>query len=295
MSNNDEWGAYSGEDDNAVEIKDFGDFDSVDSAINLDMEEPIHKAQNQSVSTRNTDEDEKEIKDTNKYIKIEIDSIDKLIGLLKFHSTNFEAAMDRVASNKDLSSILSELQKIKTVDISKFSSKLEQAVENSNAKLTETINKIDLSQIEKKIDKKFDENISKNIKELEKASEKFATWGKEFKDPDIFEIVDKINEFEKFITKEFKFKSIIFLSLVGFFAAAIVGYYTGQMLVDSKCKQVVENADILSPKFGQITAYPHQKDPNIFYIGFEKSKLKSKIESFEQGDTRYILIEAVQK
>jgi hypothetical protein len=152
MSNNDEWGAYSGEDDNAVEIKDFGDFDSVDSAINLDMEEPIHKAQNQSVSTRNTDEDEKEIKDTNKYIKIEIDSIDKLIGLLKFHSTNFEAAMDRVASNKDLSSILSELQKIKTVDISKFSSKLEQAVENSNAKLTETINKIDLSQIEKKID-----------------------------------------------------------------------------------------------------------------------------------------------
>ena len=95
----------------------------------------------QSVSQRNTKPEPK----AGTGITIDISSVEKLIHNLDFSAMAIEQALLKVSQNKDISVILNELSKIRSMDINK-----------SNAKVEEAITKFNISNIERKIDQKFD-------------------------------------------------------------------------------------------------------------------------------------------
>lgn len=176
-----------------------------------------------SVSQRNTqiEKEPEEIKEDKKYLKIEIDSIDKLIGSLRFTTANFEKAMDRVESNSDLKAVLQELQKIskqdfdflKDVDIAK--------------RIQAQIDRVDTNSITKKINEK----MSVSLKTLDTTAEKIKKYSDAFNDEEVISTLDKIEHVEHF-TSNFKFKSIVFSCIFGFLAAFFVTYFVAQFLFE---------------------------------------------------------------
>lgn len=176
-----------------------------------------------NVSLRNTQREQEQdsFKEDKKYLKIEIDSIDKLIGSLRFTTANFEKAMDRVESNNDLKAVLQELQKIskqdfdflKDVDIAK--------------RVQAQIDRVDTNSITKKINEK----MSVSLKTLDTTAEKIKKYSDAFNDEEVISTLDKIERVEHF-TSNFKFKSIVFSSIFGFIAAFFVTYFVAQFLFE---------------------------------------------------------------
>jgi|GEM_PF-6324537 len=188
-----------------------------------------------SVSPRNIKQEKEpeETKEDKKYLKIEIDSIDKLIGSLRFTTANFEKAMDRVESNNDLKAVLGELQKIskqdfdflKDVDIAK--------------RLQSQINQVDTDQITKTINVK----MQKSIQVLDTTAQHIKKYSDAFNDEEVIGTLDKIESIERF-TKSFKFKSIVFSCIFGFLAAFFVTYFVAQFLFEPQKSTTSSNPEL---------------------------------------------------
>lgn len=160
-----------------------------------------------------------------KHLKIEIDSIDKMIGALKYSTIKLDEAMDKVHKKQDLPQILDEISKIKAIDVSKYSEQLQS-----------TINNFDISSIEKKIDEKFEKSMNKNFSNLIQASQKYEKYAEVFDNEEIYNTFSQIENLEKFM-KNFKFKSIVFTSLFSFFIAFLISFFAINMMVESRVEE----------------------------------------------------------
>lgn len=216
-----------------------------------------------SVSQRNTIKEEPK---AGTGITIDISSVEKLIHNLDFSAVAIEQALLKVSQNKDISAILDELSKIRTMDISKFNTRVEEA-----------ITKFDISKIEKKIDQKFDANLQKNFKTIENASLKFEKWGKVFEEPEALDTLDKIDRVEKFV-QNFKVRSIFFSCVFGFVSTAFLTYFTAQYLFEPQ-KQKVEtsaNSD-LSALFTKLGEYQIAQNEKVIQLQIPVSNAKIQI------------------
>ena len=236
---------------------------------------------NISVSQRNTQREEKphEIKEDKKYLKIEIDSIDKLIGSLRFTTANFEKAMDRVESNNDLKAVLGELQKIskqdfdflKDVDIAK--------------RLQSQINQVDTDQITKTINAK----MQKSIQILDTTAQHIKKYSDAFNDEEVIGTLDKIESIERF-TRSFKFKSIVFSCIFGFIISFFVTYFATQFLFEPQKQKTdtTANSD-LSAFFAQID-YNFAQNEKVIQLQIPKTTKNQKIQVGIDNQIQFIQI-----
>ena len=211
-------------------------------------------------------------------ITIDISSVEKLIHNLDFSAMAIEQALLKVSQNRDISAILNELSKIRSMDISKF-----------NAKVEEAITKFDISKIERKIDQKFDANLQKNFKTIENASLKFEKWGKVFEEPEALDTLDKIDRVEKFV-QNFKVRSIFFSCVFGFVSTAFLTYFTAQYLFEPQ-KQKVEtsaNSD-LSALFTKLGEYQIAQNEKVIQLQIPVSN--SKIQIGQNEKIKFIQIQ----
>ena len=173
--------------------------------------------------------DEENLNESKKHLKIDIDSIDKLVGILKFTTHKLDESMDKVAQNKDLMKILDELSNMKAVD-----------VENYIGKLQNSIDTFDTSRIEKTIDRKFEKAIDRNLMTLEKATKKYEKYAEVFSDEEVANTFEQIDRLEKF-RKNFYFKSII-LSVAGAaIITSIISFIAASQIIDYKVEQKFES------------------------------------------------------
>jgi len=204
----------------------------------------------------------KEIKEKkeekNHHIKIEIDSVEKLTGALKFATENLNLAVNRVVEEKDLPKILALLEKISKKDYEDFYIDLSKKIDMSKVDdlVEDKINKLDteLSKNNMKI-----ENTSKRyLKSFENITKKFDKYDQTFNDEEIFQTFDRIENIEKF-TKNFKFKSIIFSVLtIGILTSGISFFafkYYFQLKYENEIESLYENRAVTDSTIK--TAFDH--------------------------------------
>ena len=140
--------------------------------LDIDFDEPITDDKDTFDGLPNPDEIKKEKKqneeieekkeEKNHHIKIEIDSVEKLTGALKFATENLNLAVNRVVEEKDLPKILALLEKISKKDYEDFYIDLSK--------------KIDMSKVDNLVEdeiNKLDNELSKNNMKIENTSKKY--------------------------------------------------------------------------------------------------------------------------
>lgn len=225
------------------------------------------------------EKEKEEAKEDKKYLKIEIDSIDKLIGSLRFTTANFEKAMDRVESNNDLKAVLGELQKIskqdfdflKDVDIAK--------------RIQSQINQVDTDQITKTINSR----MQKSIQILDTTAQHIKKYSDAFNDEEVIGTLDKIESVERF-TKNFKFKSIMFSCIFGFLISFFVTYFATQFLFEPQKQKTdtTANSD-LSAFFAQID-YNFAQNEKVIQLQIPKTTKNQKIQVGKDNQIQFIQI-----
>jgi hypothetical protein len=165
-------------------------------------------------------------------IEISIDSVEKLISNLSFSAQELEAAVAKVEKNRDLNEILNVLSDLRKKDVSEYLSSFEKRLENS-------IKNIDVRTIETNLQKRLENNF-KNIIDASKRYEKYA---ETFEDQEVLNTFEQIENLEKF-TKKFKFKSIVFSSLlslsIGLTTSYVATYSYFKFSEDRKITQMKE-------------------------------------------------------
>jgi len=166
-------------------------------------------------------------------IEISIDSVEKLISNLSFSAKELEAAVAKVEANRELSEILNVLADLKAKDVSDYLSTFEQ-------KLEKTIKSINLQKIETNLEKK----LENNLKNIINATKKYEKYAETFEDIEVLNTFEQIENLEKF-TKNFKFKSIIYGSIisliVGLSTSYVATYSYFKFTEDKKIAQIKEN------------------------------------------------------
>lgn len=92
--------------------------------------------------------------------------------------------------------------------------------------------------------------------------------------------------------KKWRIKSMyaaIALSLFFGIAAGTIASNIGSLFIPS---QTIQNADILTPKFGKIAVLSHDTNPNVFYFAFGAKELKKEVQTLEKDGVRYIMIQS---
>lgn len=231
-----------------------------------------------SVSQRNTTHNHNPVTKAGAGITIDTSSIEKLIHSFDFSAMAIEQAMLKVSQNRDIGAILDELSKIRTMDISKFNTKVEEA-----------ITKFDLSKIERKIDQKFDQNLAKNFKTIENAANKYEKWGKVFEDPEALDTLDKVERIEKF-AKNFKVRSIFFSCIFGFLASFFLTYFATQFFFEPQNSQPKANTNSdLSVFFAKIGDHKIAENDKVIQLQIPISN--SKIQIGQDSKIKFIQIQ----
>lgn len=190
------------------------------------------------------------------HIKVEIDSVDKLTGALRYATLKLNESADKLTANRELTSILNVLQDFKRKDLD-FLTEFDKQIQAK-------VDKFDFSKFEKQIDTK----IGKNIEVLDKSSKKLKNYTDAFNDDELLDSLDKIENTENFLNN-FNFKSIIFSSLVGFLTAFGLGLAAVYYLpIQQLQQQIIKKTDDLSSFF----------DKNDYRVGKTKDgKIQLKI------------------
>ncbi len=165
-----------------------------------------HKKMNESSETES------------KSIKIDIDSVEKLISSLSFAAKELEKSVQRVEKNRELSKILDKLSDLKSGDL-----------------------------------KNFNKNLEKNLKKVETSVLcKLKGYSEVFKDESIQKTLDEIENIEKF-SRKFKFKSLIFATLLSVFVTSFASYFTFYFYFKNQSEKEIKKTKIeLSKKYKDI-------------------------------------------
>lgn len=170
-------------------------------------------------------------------------------------------------------------------------------------KIMDRLNSVSFTQIERKIVDTIREDLKQTRTEIltaaaaaEAAARELSQKTELFKESsDSLMQIDNMSEVLEETSKDIKnwriknMYAAIALSLFFGTAAGTIVSNIGSLFTSS---QPIENAQILTPKFGKIGVLPHKSDPNMFYMAFDSQKLKPEVESFEQNGVRYILFQS---
>jgi len=159
------------------------------------------------------------------HLKVEIDSIDKLTGALRFATEKLNNAADRIENNHDLQAILQAIANFNSKDFSFLDKSVEQMV-----------SKMEKSIKTEKINQTISENLAKIEAETQKVSQKYKKYAEAFNDEEVYQTFDKIEQMESFIQK-FKFKTIIFASVISVVFGGFFGFISVQKFYELKKDQ----------------------------------------------------------
>ena len=221
-------------------------------------------------------------------IRIEIDSVEKMMSEIAYSTEAFNSAIDRIASNKDLSHILEILSQIKTNQFENF----QNIEKNINLDKVEKI-------IEKKIEAsvlKIDKAVNSNIKIIEsktkRTTDRYQKYAEAFEDPDVLDQFSNIEKIEQHM-KKFKFKSIIFASITtAIITAAVTGVAAANGL-EYYYKNKADSAVKRDMNETQKIAYMLAKKHIQIYDGKKSAQFifskKDNVNYFEVKDGRKVL------
>ena len=247
---------------------------------------PTEKADEKPVKSKVPETKPKEEKKGS--IRIEIDSVEKMMSEIAYSTEAFNSAIDRIASNKDLSHILEVLNQIKTNQFENF----QNIEKNINLDRVEQV-------IEKKIETsvlKIDKSINSNIKILEsktkKVTDRYKKYAEAFEDPDVLDQFSNIEKIEQHM-KKFKFKSIAFASIgTALITAAVTGIAAKNGL-ENYYKNKAENAVQRDMNEKEKIAYMLAKKHIQIFDGKKSAQFifskKDKVSYFETNDGRKVL------
>jgi len=159
------------------------------------------------------------------YIKVEIDSVDKLTGALRFTTEKLNNAADRIENNHDLQAILQAISDFNNRDFSFLDKSAKQMID-----------KIEKSIKTEKINQTISENLAKIETETQKVSQKYKEYAEIFSDGEVYDTFDKIEKMETFVQK-FKFKTIIFSSVASIVFGGFFGFLSVQKFYELKKDQ----------------------------------------------------------
>ncbi len=213
-----------------------------------------------------------------------------------------ELLSNLIFANKKFAENLEELKKLDGI-----SARAAALNEIDTHKILEKLNDVSFTQIARKITGDIREELQKTRLEILKSADEAAAAAKDLAAKtkqlkessdslmQIDNMADNLEEVSKNI-KSWRIKNMyaaIGLSLFFGLAAGAIVSNIGSLFTPSP-SQAIQNADILTPKFGKIGVLPHKTDPNMFYMAFDSQKLKPEVESFEQNGVRYILFQSQQ-
>jgi len=151
----------------------------------------------------------------NTKIKIDIDSVERLIGALKFTAANLEKSVEKVDKVNHLAEILELLKKIDKKEYEDAFTRLSKNLEKSTAKIEK--------QAVQNLETAIQNNLSNISKTFATAANKYKEYAEVFDDPDVIETFEEIKELQKF-RKTFKFKSILLSSILTATITLIVSF-----------------------------------------------------------------------
>jgi len=250
-----------------------------------EVQEVVKKQKSVSRTSSNLNKTEnKQNQEQKAGIKIEIDSVQRMISEIEYSTQAFNKAIDRVTSNNELAKVLEILSQIKTNQFENF-----QNIEKN----------INLDEVERIIEEKIlssvskiDAKIQKNIKVIEsktkKATEQYQKYAEVFEDPDIIDQFSNIEKIERW-TKKFKFKTIIFSSIFGAIISAVataggLNYYY-QMQLKQEINKIKSKSEIVGEFLDKkdMQLYKGESSNQIIFSKNEKLKY------FEANDGRKVL------
>lgn len=172
-------------------------------------------------------------------------------------------------------------------------------------KIMDRLNSVSFTQIERKIVDTIREDLKQTRTEILSAADEAAAAAKDLSQKtellkessdSLLQIDNMASDLDDLVksVKNWKMRNIyaaISLSLFFGIASGSIASYFILNLSNSEV-QAIENAQILTPKFGKIGVLPHKSDPNMFYMAFDSQKLKPEVESFEQYGVRYIMFKS---
>ncbi len=184
-----------------------------------------NKTNHSKVDQYKTYKEHQKTKEESGQIKIDISSVEKLTGALKFAAANLDKSVKKVDKIEKLSEVLNLLQSIDQNKYYDFFEKFED--------------KINLSKIDQKVEKKINFVLNKKVKQIDdvfaKSSSKFQQYAEIFEDPDVIDVFQEISDLKKF-RKKFKFKSIILSSIITALVTLTASYLAYSQLYNFKIK-----------------------------------------------------------
>lgn len=202
------------------------------------------------------------------------------------------------AAEMQLQNNLVELKKLDGI-----AKKAEILSEISTESILSKMDGLNYTQIARKITGDIREELQKTRLEILKSADEAAGAAKDLaaktellkESSDSLMQIDNMSENLEEVAKAIKkwriknmYAAIALSLFFGISAGAIVSN-VGSLFTSS---QPIENAQILTQKFGKIGVLPHKTDPNMFYMAFDSQKIKPDVESFEQNGVHYILFQA---
>ncbi len=184
-----------------------------------------NKTNHSKVDQYKTYKEHQKTKEESGQIKIDISSVEKLTGALKFAAANLDKSVKKVDKIEKLSEVLNLLQSIDQNKYYDFFEKFED--------------KINLSKIDQKVEAKINFVLNKKVKQIDdvfaKSSSKFQQYAEIFEDPDVIDVFQEIADLKKF-RKKFNFKSIILSSIITALVTLTASYLAYSQLYNFKIK-----------------------------------------------------------
>lgn len=170
-------------------------------------------------------------------------------------------------------------------------------------KILENLNRVSLTRISHEIIKNLKEELQKSrneiitaaagaeaaAKELSKQSENLRLASDSFLNLD--NMSDDLNTLVSNV-KNWKTKTIYGATALGLFFGLLSGVLVsniGTLLSNSPTPQIIQNAELLTPKFGKIAVLPDEKNKNKFYLAFGAKEL-TQVEFLEENGVKYIVL-----
>jgi len=173
-----------------------------------------------SIEMQNT-----ETEPNNGKITVEIGNVQKLTADLAFSAQQIENAADKIEANHNIQQILHFLSDLKSpdfeIELSKINNRIEKVVEE-----------IDTSKLQKQLEKQLESNLGS----IAKVADRFQKYAETFEDEEINNTFDQIEKFEKFL-KNFKFRSIVFASVIAVSVSLIASLFVGYQVMDYEVEQ----------------------------------------------------------
>lgn len=176
----------------------------------------------------------------------------------------------------DTPAILNQLNQLSFTQISrKIVDSIREQLESSRAEMAQSTQKVEAAA----------KDLSQKTELLKESSDSLL---------EINNMSDSLNQIENSI-KNWRIKTTyaaIAFSIFGGLVSGVVVSNIGSLFNSFTQTQTIQNAELLTPKFGKIAVLPHDTNPNVFYFAFGAKELKKEVQTIEKDGVRYIMFQS---